>query len=1030
MPGPGQGSAGYFQLKPGHALLLSVLVCWQSEAQQGQQVKEVTTSTSTGQWQPTPAAVDFDPSFLNTGKQTIDVSRYSRANVVTAGSYNPDIYINGNWVGRSEVQFKALAGSQDALPCLDKALLEKVGIDLSRLPPEAALKLVADGGCNRLDQIIAGALTSFDFGKQRLDLSVPQASLRRSVRGYVSPDQWSAGVPVGLLGYQFNTYHGRSSNAENTTQSYLGLNGGVNIDRWHFRHNGSFSWADTGRGNYQNISTYAQRDIADWSSQLILGDTYTGGDLMDSTSFRGIRLNSDDRMLPDSQRGYAPVVRGVANTNARVTITQNGIKLYETTVAPGAFVINDLYPTGYGGDLQVSITEANGAVRSFAVPYAAVPLSLREGQDRYSLTAGVVRHLPNTSPLFSQATWQHGFTNMLTGYGGVSVAKGHISPMIGAALTTPWGAFGADITHASTSIPNDGSFSGQSLRASYAKSFAQTGTHVAIAAYRYSTNGFFGLNDAMRARDQANLLRPSTDLYRPRNRASLVMGQQFGPGGGSLSLTASTAKYWNRQGSNVDYAIGYSNSFRNISYNLSAARQRDAWGQSNTFLHVGLSIPLSMERGMMLSTNTNRDSRGRVQAQANLSGLLGDDNAISYGLSANHNTGGMNGSSTSASANATYRASQTELSGSVSASSGYQQFSVGARGAIVAHPGGVTLSQSVSDTFAIVEAKNAEGARINNAPGVKVDSRGYAVVPYLTPFSMNEVSIDPKGLSTDVELKETSQHVAPLAGAVPLLVFKTAYGRSAVIRARQAGNMPVPFGASVLDMDGKELGVIGQAGKLLARGLSDQGELQVQWKTDTGMVGCNLSYTLPERKRSTTYQPPQSLELPCVASNKLLPAATDVASAKPGKTAATSTATTNAKTAVAGAPASNAASAVALAGMTQERTAATAPATVVASAPAVTAAAVLPARTTQPSDSQQALKLERNLDGLRMSVKISALPTTVPVTSNTGRTPVAAGHDAGTGKHKPPQQTLRADRPLAILQPSLKISALKAADKT
>ncbi|WP_336695485.1 fimbria/pilus outer membrane usher protein [Delftia acidovorans] len=980
-PGPGQSPAGYFQLKPGHALLLSVLVCWQSEAQQGQQVKEITTST-----------VEFDPSFLNTGKQTIDVSRYSRANVVTAGSYNPDIYINGNWVGRSEVQFKALAGSQDALPCLDKALLEKVGIDLSRLPPEAALKLAADGGCNRLDQIVAGAFTSFDFGKQRLDLSVPQASLRRSVRGYVSPDQWSAGVPVGLLGYQFNTYHGRSSNAENSTQSYLGLNGGVNIDRWHFRHNGSFSWADTGRSGYQNISTYAQRDIADWSSQLILGDTYTAGDLMDSTSFRGIRLNSDDRMLPDSQRGYAPVVRGVANTNARVTVTQNGIKLYETTVAPGAFVINDLYPTGYGGDLQVSITEANGAVRSFAVPYAAVPLSLREGQNRYSLTAGVVRHLPNTSPMFSQATWQHGFTNMLTGYGGVSVAKGHISPMMGAALTTPWGAFGADLTHASTSIPNDGSFSGQSLRASYAKSFVQTGTHVAIAAYRYSTNGFFGLNDAMRARDQANLLRPSTDLYRPRNRASLVMGQQFGPGGGSLSLTASTAKYWNRQGSNVDYAIGYSNSFRNISYNLSAARQRDAWGQSNTFLHVGLSIPLSMERGMMLSTNTNRDSRGRVQAQANLSGLLGNDNAISYGLSANHKTGGMNGSSTSASANATYRASQTELSGSVSASasSGYQQFSVGARGAIVAHPGGVTLSQSVSDTFAIVEAKNAEGARINNAPGVKVDSRGYAVVPYLTPFSMNEVSIDPKGLSTDVELKETSQHVAPLAGAVPLLVFKTAYGRSAVIRARQAGDIPVPFGASVLDMDGKELGLIGQAGKLLARGLSDQGELQVQWKTDTGMVGCNLAYTLPERKRSTTYQPPQSLELPCVASNKLLPAATDVAWAKPGKTAATATAVAS------------------------------------ASAPAVTAAAVQPARATQPSDSQLAQKLERNLDGLRMSIRISALPSGNRAADNGAGSPLLqrkASSDA-------PIRDARASHPIANLQPSLKISVPASADQT
>ncbi|KAI5929291.1 Spermatogenesis-associated protein 21 [Manis javanica] len=912
--------------------------CWllAVRGQQGQQVKEVTTSTSTGQWQPTPAAVDFDPSFLNTGKQTIDVSRYSRANVVMAGSYNPDIYINGNWVGR-EVQFKAQAGSQDALPCLDKALLEKVGIDLSRLPPEAALKLAADGGCNRLDQIIAGAFTSFDFGKQRLDLSVPQASLRRSVRGYVSPDQWSAGVPVGLLGYQFNTYHGRSSNAENTTQSYLGLNGGVNIDRWHFRHNGSFSWADTGRGNYQNISTYAQRDIAD----------------------------CDDRMLPDSQRGYAPVVRGVANTNARVTITQNGIKLYETTVAPGAFVINDLYPTGYGGDLQVSITEANGAVRSFAVPYAAVPLSLREGQDRYSLTAGVVRHLPNTSPLFSQATWQHGFTNMLTGYGGVSVAKGHISPMIGAALTTPWGAFGADITHASTSIPNDGPFPDRACVPATPSPLRRPGTHVAIAAYRYSTNGFFGLNDAMRARGQANLLRPSTDLYRPQPRLP-GHGPAVWPRGGSLSLTASTAKYWNRQGSNVDYAIGYSNSFRNISYNLSAARQRDAWGQSNTFLHVGLSIPLSMERGMMLSTNTNRDSRGRVQAQANLSGLLGDDNAISYGLSANHNTGGMNGSSTSASANATYRASQTELSGSVSASSGYQQFSVGARGAIVAHPGGVTLSQSVSDTFAIVEAKNAEGARINNAPGVKVDSRGYAVVPYLTPFSMNEVSIDPKGLSTDVELKETSQHVAPLAGAVPLLVFKTAYGRSAVIRARQAGNMPVPFGASVLDMDGKELGMIGQAGKLLARGLSDQGELQVQWKPgDTGMVGCNLSYTLPERKRSTTYQPPQSLELPCVASSNLVPVMV-AATSNPANAAmpaeVRNTATLSTQTVMAASAPPHSTPALKATDSTS----------------AMTMAGAQPDTRARPSAQAAKVEraaLERTLDGLRMSIRISALPS-------------------------------------------------------
>ena len=48
--------------------------------------------------------------------------------------------------------------------------------------------------------------------------------------------------------------------------------------------------------------------------------------------------------MPDSQRGYAPVVRGIAQTNARVRIEQNGSLIYETTVPPGEFAIDDIYP--------------------------------------------------------------------------------------------------------------------------------------------------------------------------------------------------------------------------------------------------------------------------------------------------------------------------------------------------------------------------------------------------------------------------------------------------------------------------------------------------------------------------------------------------------------------------------------------------------------------------------------------------------------------------------------------------------------
>lgn len=171
----------------------------------------------------------------------------------------------------------------------------------------------------------------------------------------------------------------------------------------------------------------------------------------------------------------------------------------------------------------------------------------------------------------------------------------------------------------------------------------------------------------------------------------------------------------------------------------------------------------------------------------------------------------------------------------------------------------------MSETFGIVRAEHAEGARLPQFPGVRINSSGYAIVPSMSPYAMNEVTLDPKGISMDVELQETSRHVAPVAGAAAMVVFKTDYNRSAVVSSRQEDGTPLPFGATISDAIGKDLGVVGQAGKLLLRGLQDQGELQAQWKTKSGPASCGMSYALPERQGGTGYQAPPSLELSCVA---------------------------------------------------------------------------------------------------------------------------------------------------------------------
>ncbi len=61
---------------------------------------------------------------------------------------------------------------------------------------------------------------------------------------------------------------------------------------------------------YKNICT---KPIIPLRAELTLGDSFSNGTIFDSLGFRGIKLESDDNMLPDSMRGFAPTIKGIAN---------------------------------------------------------------------------------------------------------------------------------------------------------------------------------------------------------------------------------------------------------------------------------------------------------------------------------------------------------------------------------------------------------------------------------------------------------------------------------------------------------------------------------------------------------------------------------------------------------------------------------------------------------------------------------------------------------------------------------------------
>jgi outer membrane usher protein len=742
--------------------------------------------------------VEFDTTFLPLDPAgNVDASRFARGNMVAPDVYDVDIWMNGNRIERAGVRFGASSDGVSAEPCFTRAMLGCYGVDVSPLAP------IAGDECVDIGSFFPDATVSFDSAGQSLALAIPQKYVSSMASGAVAPELWSSGVNAGFLSYHANAYRTCGGSA-NSNQTYLGLNSGVNVDGWYLRHQSSVMASAGQPTQFDDIATYVEHDLTTWSAQATLGESQTTGEIFDSVSFRGAQIATDDRMLPDSMRGFAPVVRGMADSNARVTIRQNGQVIDERSVPPGPFEIRDLYATGYGGDLDITVTEADGRSKSFTVPYASMPQSMRPGTTRFAVTAGRLRDDSlQTTPDFAQATMQRGLTGTVTLVGGALASTGYLAANLGVAFKTKSGAFAGDVTAARTELPGHPGMAGERLHIGYSRFFDPTGTNLALGGYRYSDSGYLNFSDAARARDA--VLNGASISDRQRGRMQLTLNQPI-RNHGSLYATTSSQRYWNRPGRDLFFQAGYSGSFRYGTYGMSAGRTANSDGSLSNEIMLTTTVALGhSSHAPHLSTNVNlRDSSG---VQTSVSGAVGESDQYAYNAYGSVNsTGSPVGAD--AGMSGAYRGPYAHVTAAASGGANASQVSAGVSGTIVAHPGGVTFSQTVGDTFGIVEAKGAEGATITSASGVKVDSRGYAVLPSMSPYRMNRIDIDPKGSAEDVEFGSTSEQAAPRAGSIVMLKYRTAAGRATLVRATPMNGVALPFGADGTDESGRVAGAV------------------------------------------------------------------------------------------------------------------------------------------------------------------------------------------------------------------------------
>ncbi|QRR31243.1 fimbria/pilus outer membrane usher protein [Pseudomonas simiae] len=814
----------------------------------------------------------FDPAFLSkTPSNVADLSRFETSDLASPGLYRLDLYLNGAFLDSRDVLFEAATapGHQSGAltPCFTAQEIGNFNINPAAVP---GLADVLPGACVPLDSLIPSAKTVLTLEQLRLDVSLPQAVLNKQARGLVAVESWDSGLNAFLLNYNFTGARTEGSKIKSGDSYFLNLDSGFNLGAWRLRNNSTVSNGNrynNGQGaSWKTLNSYALRALPSIKSSVLLGDTSTSSAIFNSFSFRGAQLSSDDNMLADSERGFAPVVRGIANSNAEVIIRQGGNVIYQTYVAAGPFAITDIYPTASNGDLQVSVVEADGRVNRYSVPFASLPILQREGRLKYDLVAGTLRNTNyQTSPTILQGTMGYGLSSGMTIYGGMQNAQRYQAYSIGVGQNLGyWGAASLDITAANSILADDSEHSGYSLRMLYAKTVVSSGTNFKLAGYQYSTRGFYNFTDTASklmerrptflAQDgevyEAPVFSDYYNLrYPKRTNAQLNISQPLGSLG-SMYVSGSRQTYWNTPEMTDLFQAGYQTSLKEVSYTFSYSYNKGAWIQkADQVFALNVSIPLGSwltsgkgTRPSLYATyGQTVDDKGYSRYNAGVSGTALENNNLNYSAQQSYSNSNHLASSN---VSAQYRGGTGNANMGYSYSGQSSRLNYGVSGGIVAHEDGVTFGQPLGETNILVKAPRAKDVRVSSGVGITTDRYGYAVVPSASNYRENRVALETGTLANNIELDNPVAYVVPTRGALVRADFDVRVGVRALMSITHKGR-PVPFGASVIQAGNANDNIVGNDGQVFLSGLALKGQLKVQWKA--GADGqCTVDYQLDD----------------------------------------------------------------------------------------------------------------------------------------------------------------------------------------
>jgi len=570
----------------------------------------------------------------------------------------------------------------------------------------------------------------YDSATQSISISIPQIYVKQDESDELNYDFGQNGLNL--------RYYANARCYNNEVDYYSSVDATINIAEWRIDFDG---YASENQTEISNL--VAKKDILALKSTLEVGNTYLSSDFINSFQFRGIVLESEMGLSSKRKENYTPIIRGIAQSNARIEIRQDERIILSEIVSPGPYEFRD-YGVVTNGELTVTVTEESGLQDVSYYPVSTISSLKSIGYHDYSFALGSNSALEEGD--FIYADYIYGLERATVSTSGLLAGN---YQNFGAGAATNLGEYGGLAFRMNVSISDGvGENADRKIGTRYDLEYSKRiddDTDLSLANIGYQDRDYLSFAESRNEPTKSN-----------KNDLSLTVSRRL-PFNISASLSAYQRTYWNDDPTS-GFNLSMSGVIRKVSVSFVSSYTKIENDDQYSFT-LGVSIPLGEAGSPYIYTSLQTDGE-----QENYSATVSDiiDARSSYHVSTNRSSTGSHSSNLGVS----YRFDAVNTSTSVSRDSNDNVgWTTTASGSVLkVGDSDVVFDANHYQSALIVETDGLEGVRFSY--GSNASDGGGSLVTTMSPYVHNERNIDTSTLPVGATINSYQYSMVPTQGAL------------------------------------------------------------------------------------------------------------------------------------------------------------------------------------------------------------------------------------------------------------------------